>query len=448
MKNFVVISFGCQMSFHDGEVISEKLSRHGYHFLQGKDETCEEAEIAIFTTCAVRGHAEERLYSRIQNLKGRKKKGDFIIGVGGCLSQKEQNKLLKALPWVDFIFGTQAVSNIEAILDEVISTGKAFDEEWFIDGEYVPKITEQPGQSKLKAWISIMKGCDNYCSYCVVPYVRGREYSRTPEDILQEIRLHAENGVREINLLGQNVNSYGINPARGLRFPDLLENISRIEGISRIRFTTSHPKDFSEELMQCILKNPKICHQIHLPVQSGSTAVLEKMNRGYSREEYLEKVTRLKELIPDVALTTDIICGFPGETEEDFEQTISLVRMVRYSSAFTFYYSPRKGTAAYEMDGLLDETERKARLWNLIEIQKEITRQETAKRIGTVEKVLVDSVEKTGRYNWSGRSEHNRVVVFNSTSDLYGRTVDIEIESSSSWTLFGKDYTEEKNGKI
>ncbi|MCK5686690.1 radical SAM protein, partial [bacterium] len=200
----------------------------------------------------------------------------------------------------------------------------------------------------------------------------------------------------------------------------------------------SHPKDFSDELIHCIAKHDKICNQIHLPVQSGSTSVLKLMNRGYSREEYIEKALKIKKLIPDVALTTDIICGFPGETDEDFEQTLSLVQKIRYASAFTFYYSPRKGTAAYDMKDLLPEEARKKRLWNLIEIQKEITKQETAKRIGQIEKVMVDSIEKTGKYNWAGRSDHNRVVVFNSDQELYGKILDVEIESASSWTLFGK----------
>ncbi len=438
MKKFVVVSFGCQMSFHDGEIISQKLVEKGYKFLKGEDERCTAAEIIIFTTCAVRGHAEERLYSRVQNLKNRKKKDNLLIGVGGCLSQKEQNKLLKALPWVDFIFGPQAVSGIGAILDEVIATGKAYDEEWFVDGEYVPKNTNAVEPDGLKAWVSIMKGCDNYCTYCIVPYVRGREFSRKSEDIINEVKFLTQKGVREITLLGQNVNSYGLKPALGINFPELLDKLAGIDGISRIRFATSHPKDFSDELIHCIAKHNNICNQIHLPVQSGSTAVLKLMNRGYTREEYIEKALKIKMIIPDVALTTDIICGFPGESDKDFEQTISLVQKIRYASAFTFYYSPRKGTAAYNMEGLLSEKERKTRLWRLIEIQKEITKQETAERIGKVEKVLVDSKEKTGKYIWAGRSDHNRVVVFNSDQKLYGKIVDITIESASSWTLFGK----------
>ncbi len=438
MKKFVIVSFGCQMSFHDGEIIAQKLIEKGYEYLKGEDERNSDTEIIIFTTCAVRGHAEERLYSRVQNLKNRKKEGNLIIGVGGCLSQKEQNKLLKALPWVDFIFGTQAVSRIDSILDEVIETGKAYDEEWFIDGEYVPKSEENVDPDGLKAWVSIMKGCDNYCTYCIVPYVRGREFSRKPEDIIDEVKFLTQKGIQEITLLGQNVNSYGKKPAFGIGFPGLLDKIAGIDGISRIRFATSHPKDFSDELIHCIAKHDKICNQIHLPVQSGSTSVLKLMNRGYSREEYIEKALKIKKLIPDVALTTDIICGFPGETDEDFEQTLSLVQKIRYASAFTFYYSPRKGTAAYDMKDLLPEEARKKRLWNLIEIQKEITKQETAKRIGQIEKVMVDSIEKTGKYNWAGRSDHNRVVVFNSDQELYGKIRDVEIESASSWTLFGK----------
>ena len=439
MKKFVIVSFGCQMSFHDGEIIAQKLIEKGYDYLKGEDERNSDTEIIIFTTCAVRGHAEERLYSRVQNLKNRKKEGNLIIGVGGCLSQKEQNKLLKALPWVDFIFGTQAVSRIDSILDEVIETGKAYDEEWFIDGEYVPKSEENVDPDGLKAWVSIMKGCDNYCTYCIVPYVRGREFSRKPEDIIDEVKFLTQKGIQEITLLGQNVNSYGKKPAFGIDFPGLLDKIAGIDGISRIRFATSHPKDFSDELIHCIAKHDKICNQIHLPVQSGSTSVLKLMNRGYSREEYIEKALKIKKLIPDVALTTDIICGFPGETDEDFEQTLSLVQKIRYASAFTFYYSPRKGTAAYDMKDLLPEEARKKRLWNLIEIQKEITKQETAKRIGQIEKVMVDSIEKTGKYNWAGRSDHNRVVVFNSDQELYGKILDVEIESASSWTLFGKN---------
>jgi len=435
-KFYFIETWGCQMNEEDSEKLSGMLSNLGYVKCNKK----EQANIIIFNTCCVRENAELKVYGNLGELKGlKKKKKDLIIGICGCMMQQKgmAEKIIKKYPFIDIIFGTHNAYKfpeyLNLSLQEEKSIVEVFDkEEKIVEGIPVDRL------SKVKAFVTIMYGCNNFCTYCIVPFVRGRERSREPKNILNEIDDLASRGYREITLLGQNVNSYGKDLKEKISFASLLENIVQIEGILRIRFMTSHPKDLTDDLIDVISKNSKIVNQIHLPVQSGSSKVLKLMNRGYTREDYLSLVSRIKDKIPDVGLTTDIIIGFPGETEDDALDTISLCKEVKFDSAYTFIYSKREGTIAYKFeDDLNDETKHK-RFNRLIEVLDDISLSNNKKCLNNAFDVLVEGHSKNDESKFMGRTEGGKLVNFSGDEDMIGKIVKVKIVEVRTHSLVGE----------
>lgn len=431
-KLFHIVTYGCQMNVHESEKIAGILHELGY-------ESCddiEDSDIVVFNTCCIRENAENHAYGNIGMLKKLKAaKKDMIIAVGGCLPQQmnKAENLHEKFPYVDIIFGTHNLNRLKDFILAKRTRKKPIiqidEKEGDIDEGEKPLRTSYPN-----AWVNIMYGCNNFCSYCIVPYVRGRERSRKAENILEEVKGLVADGYREITLLGQNVNSYSDGE---ITFPALLKKISAIEGKFRIRFMTSHPKDFSEELAEAMASDSRICHCLHLPVQSGSDSILRAMNRRYTCEDYLRKVEILKKYIPDCAITTDLIVGFPGETEEDFKVTLDLVRKVDFSSAFTFVYSKREGTKAAEMPDQIPEEVSKRRIMELVDLVNSRTREHSAKFLGKVTTLLCEDYdEKRGLY--LGRNEYGRMGYFRSDTDERGNFVDIKVEHANGVSLFGE----------
>ncbi|MDD2309107.1 MAG: tRNA (N6-isopentenyl adenosine(37)-C2)-methylthiotransferase MiaB [Desulfuromonadaceae bacterium] len=416
-------TFGCQMNVNDSERIVTMLADLGY----GPTNDPASADMILLNTCSVRGGAEEKVYRRLANLRIYKRDGKKqIIAVGGCVAQQEGEELLRKLPYLDLVIGTH---NLHLLPDLVrgAERGERRSETSFIDNDQrldlFPSIT---GESRLSRFVTVMQGCDNFCSYCIVPFVRGREISRRSADILNEVRQLADDGVREVILLGQNVNSYGLKAGNEPTFAELVRQVADIDGIDRIRFTTSHPKDMSDELIACFGDVPKLSGQIHLPAQSGSDAVLGLMGRGYTRDSYLDKIYKLKALRPDIVVTGDIIVGFPGETEQDFEQTLSLMEKVRYIDLFSFVYSPRPGTKAAELRDDMPRAVKMARLDRLMELQRFHTREISTTYVGNVMTVLVEGEGKLpGQV--SGKGDIGRIVNFTGDISLVGSFVDVKI---------------------
>ncbi len=421
----MTITYGCQMNEHDSEVMAGILEEMGYQ----PAETKEEADVILINTCCVRETAENKVYGLLGNLRKLKmNKPGLIIGVGGCMTQREEvaKKIIDRFPYVDLVFGTQNLPRLKELIGRAQESQQAVVE---LIQRFSPAPEGLPIRraSGVKAWVVITYGCNNFCTYCIVPYVRGRECSRRPENILAEIKDLAALGYKEVTLLGQNVNSYGRGLPDEIDFAGLLEAIEKIEGIERIRFTTSHPRDFTTRLMEVISRCTKVCEHIHLPVQAGSNRVLRMMNRGYTREEYLELVNKIRQYIPGVAITTDIMVGFPGETAIDFAQTLDLVEKVRFDSAFMFIYNVRPGTPAARMPGQVEEEVKRERIKVLIEEQNRITKEINRREEGKIHHVLVDGVSKTNPQMLSGRTRTNKLVVFPGTRELVGRFIDVEI---------------------
>ncbi len=429
-----IVTYGCQMNVHESEKIAGLLSELGYC----RTENIESAQIIVFNTCCIRENAENHAYGNIGMLKQLKAANkNLIVAVGGCLPQQmgKAENLHKKFPYVDIIFGTHNLSKLKDYILKKATQKKALVEIEECDGTVnetlIPLRTSYPN-----AWVNITYGCNNFCSYCIVPYVRGRERSRQSQRIIAEVEQLVKEGYKEITLLGQNVNSYN-NGNDDLSFPQLLEVLAQIDGNFRLRFMTSHPKDFSEDLAKVIAKYPKICKNVHLPVQSGSTEILRVMNRRYSREDYLNKINILKQNVPNCAVTTDLIVGFPGETEQDFEDTLSLVKEVGYSSAFTFVYSPRIGTPAASMPNQIPEEVSKRRIMRLVALVNEQTREQTQRYVGkTIEILCEDFDEKKQMY--IGRDEFGRMGYFPSDVDERGNFVKIKISRANGVSLFGE----------
>jgi len=427
-------TFGCQMNVNDSERIITMLGDLGYAATNEPSA----ADMILLNTCSVRGGAEEKVYKRLQNLKIYKRDGKSqIIGVGGCVAQQEGEELLKKFPFLDLVFGTH---NLHLLPDMVrgAEQGERRSETAFIDNDQrLDLFPSIKGQSRLSRFVTVMQGCDNFCSYCIVPYVRGREISRRSSDILTEVRQLADEGVREIVLLGQNVNSYGLNVDSEPTFAELIRQVAEVPGIERIRFTTSHPKDMSDDLIACFSDVTKLCGQIHLPAQSGSDAVLQRMKRVYNRESYLEKVRKLRAVRPGIVFTGDIIVGFPGETDEDFEQTLSLIEEVRYIDLFTFVYSPRPGTKAADLPEEMTRSQKMARLDRLMALQKRINLEICNEYIGGLQSVMVEGEGKLpGQV--SGKSDNGRIVNFTGNKDLIGSFIDVRIAKAYPNSLLGE----------
>ncbi|MCC6095360.1 MAG: tRNA (N6-isopentenyl adenosine(37)-C2)-methylthiotransferase MiaB [Eubacterium sp.] len=432
---FCVVTFGCQMNARDSEKLRGILEEIGY-----VQSDSEDSDLVIYNTCTVRENANTKVYGRLGKLHSYKKKNPhMMIGLCGCMMQEEHvvQKLKESCRFVNLIFGTFNIYK----LAELICGALEHPDRMIIDiQQSSDRMVEQlPVDRKytFKSGVNIMYGCNNFCSYCIVPYVRGREKSREPEDIIQEIRDLTADGVREVMLLGQNVNSYGKNLRHPISFAELLEQIAQIPGLDRIRFMTSHPKDLSDELINVMAKYPKICRHLHLPLQSGSTRILRDMNRHYTKESYLALVDRIRAAIPDISLTTDIIVGYPGETEEDFQETLDVVRRVRYDSAFTFIYSKRSGTPAARMDNQVPEDVIKDRFGRLLALVQETGREQTARFLGQDKDVLVEQVNEQDADLVTGRMDNNIVVHFRGNPDLIGQIVPVHLDECHGFYYMG-----------
>ena len=431
-----VDTYGCQQNEADSELIRGMLADMGYDII----DTDQGADVIVINTCAIREHAEQRVFGNVGALvHGKRKNPNQIICLCGCMAQEAHvaEKLRKSYQHVDLVFGPHALWRFPEFLRRIYTRrGRVFETE-SSDGAIAEGLPVRRSGS-IKAWVSIMYGCNNFCSYCIVPHVRGRERSREPEIILGEIRELAEQGYRDITLLGQNVNSYGKDLDSDIDFPTLLEMANDIPGDFLLRFMTSHPKDATERLFDVMAKCEKVAPVIHLPFQSGSSRVLAAMNRRYTREQYLEKVAALRARIPDVVLTSDVIVGFPGETTPEFEQTLSLIEQVRFDALFTFIYSPRKGTPAAEMDDPISKEEKSANFNRLVETQNRISLEKHQAYIGTVQRCLVDGESEDPRNNLNARTAGNRLVHLNGDTALIGRYVDVKVTGCSTWALFGE----------
>lgn len=430
-----VVTFGCQMNFKDSEKLMGILSQIGY-----EETEDEHADLVLYNTCTVRENANLKIYGRLGYLsKIKEKNPDMIIGLCGCMMQEEHvvEKLNKSYKFVDLIFGTHNVFLLAELLYERLISGHKVEDIWEGTTEVVEDLPAVRKYS-FKSGVNIMYGCNNFCSYCIVPYVRGRERSRNPEDIVEEVKELVANGVVEVMLLGQNVNSYGKTLENPISFAKLLERVEKVEGLKRIRFMTSHPKDLSDELIEVMAKSKKICKQMHLPLQSGSSRLLKIMNRHYDKEQYLLLIEKLRKAIPDIGITTDIIVGFPGETEEDFLETIDVVKKARYDSAFTFIYSKRSGTPAAKMPDQVPEDIVKDRFNRLLNIVNEISKEKTLKLQGTVQEVLVEEENKKIEGFVSGRLSNNSVVHFKGDVSLIGKLVNVNLKEAKGFYYMGE----------
>ncbi|MGO4962924.1 tRNA (N6-isopentenyl adenosine(37)-C2)-methylthiotransferase MiaB [Anaerovoracaceae bacterium Sow4_D4] len=434
-KNYHIITYGCQMNEHDSENIAGMLEALDYSHTPNP----EEADVVVMNTCSVREHADKRFFGMLGQFKKQKKNNpDFIICICGCMPQQPHivEEIRKSFGWVDIVFGTQTIAEFPNLLMERIRTGK---KQFSIiaNNEEIPEEKESKREFKHKALVNITYGCNNFCTYCIVPYTRGREKSRSLRAVKQEIINLVNDGVKEVMLLGQNVNSF--RDADGNNFATLIRALDEVEGLERIRFMTSHPKDLSDELIACFGDCKKLCHNIHLPVQSGSDEVLRRMNRHYNRQRYMEIVEKLRATCPDLSISTDIIVGFPGETEEDFLDTLSLVREVEYDSAFTFIYSPRVGTPAAKYDDQIPEKIKHDRFDRLVEDVNRCSAKKNSEYLGRIVTVLVDGPSKNDTGAWSGRTDTFKLVNFTSEEPLTeGQMVSVRITETKTFSLDGE----------
>jgi len=434
-KRVYIETYGCQMNEHDSERILRLLGT--CHYIETKEP--DEADFILVNTCSVREKPEQKVYSALGRFRHLKEGRGAIIGVAGCVAQQEGDRLLSRIPYLDLVIGTHAIHLLPQMLEQFEVSGQKVSETEFDTGvDYLRETLPLTSQGKVKSYVTIMQGCDRFCSYCVVPYVRGREKSRPSGEILEEIKSHAASGVKEICLLGQNVNGYGKGLEGEPGFSELLHRINEMKGIERIRFTTSHPADLSEELIQCFGKLEKLCEHFHLPFQSGSDRILERMNRGYTRESYIEKIDRLREVCPSIAITADVIVGFPGEEEKDFEETLDLMKKVRFDDLFSFKYSPRKGTRAAGLGDQMEEQVKQERLEFLQKIQKEITLQKNQILEGRIEEVLVEGYSKQSERDVTGRTRTNKTANFEGDLGLVGCLIVVRITQAYAHSLRGE----------
>ncbi len=435
-KTYSVVTYGCQGNEADSEVISGILERLGYTH----SEDTYKADVVILNTCAIRENAENRIWGVLGLLKGVKnEKKDMIIGICGCMPQEENasNKLMETYPFVDLIFGTHNIGNLPKLIDECIEKKSKVIEVISTQGgilEGAPKVR----LSQHKAWVNIMYGCDEFCTYCIVPYTRGKERSRDKEDIINEVNDLVKQGYKEITLLGQNVNAYGKDKNDGYTFGDLLVDLDKT-GIARIRYTTSHPRDLDDKTIEAMVKCPSVMPQLHLPVQSGDDEVLRRMNRKYTHDHYMGLIHKLKSAIPSISITTDIIVGFPGETEEQFQNTLKLVDDVEYEGAYTFIYSPREGTPAAKFEDQIPEDIAKERLYRLNEKVNAYYLKGNERFVGTIQEVLVDGESKNGEGMMCGYTKNLKLCHFKSDDkSLVGKLVNVKITEAKSWFVIGE----------
>lgn len=435
-RKFYIRTYGCQMNEHDTEVMAGIFMALGYE----PTDRVEDANVILLNTCAIRENAENKVFGEIGHLKSLKmEKPDLLLGVCGCMSQEESvvNKILKQYQYVDMIFGTHNIHRLPHILNDAYMSKEMVVEVWSKEGDVIenlPKVRK----GNIKAWVNIMYGCDKFCTYCIVPYTRGKERSRRPEEIIQEVRHLAAQGYQEITLLGQNVNAYGKDfEDMEYGLGDLMDELRKID-IPRIRFTTSHPRDFDDHLIEVLAKRGNLVEHIHLPVQSGSSDILKIMARKYTREQFLELVRKIKQAIPDVTLTTDIIVGFPNETDEQFEETLSLYKEVGFESAYTFIYSPREGTPAAKMKDNVPMEVKKERLQRLNALVNELSAEAMKKYEGQVVEVLVEGESKNNPEILAGYTRKNKLVNFKAPKSAIGKLVKVKITKAKTWTLDGE----------
>ena len=433
-KTYHITTFGCQMNEHDSETLAGMLTEKGFEESPERDE----ADVVIFNTCSVRDNADKRFFGTLGQLKKLKQRNpEFTVCVCGCMMQQQHiiDSIKAKYPWVDVIFGTHNIHQFPELLEHVMQEKEKVINVWEDGGEIVEGLPAKR-LYKHKAFVNIMYGCNNFCTYCIVPYTRGRERSRKPEDILREVKNLVADGVREITLLGQNVNSY--KGDENTDFTDLIYMLNDVEGLERIRFMTSHPKDLSDKLIQAYVDCEKLCKYIHLPVQCGSSRVLKEMNRKYTREDYLELIRKLRAAVPEITISTDIIVGFPGETEEEFQETLSLVAEVEYDSAFTFLYSIRKGTPAEKYPDQIPEEVKHERFNRLVDLVNEISAKKNAAYVGRVERVLVEGYSKNTATAYSGRTDGFKLINFEGSEDLVGKIVDVKVTAGKTFSLEGE----------
>lgn len=433
---YSIFTMGCQLNENDSEKLCGMLEEMKYT----KTENISESDFIIFNTCCVRENAEDKLFGKLGEVKKIKEQRSTIIAICGCMMQEEHivEKIKKSYPFVDILFGTHTLHKLPEDLYNVICNKSKIQDIIDIDGEVIEGLPIKRNDN-IKASVTIMNGCNNFCSYCIVPYVRGRERSRDPQDIINEVETLAKEGYKEITLLGQNVNSYKGNGNLGIiKFSELLRAINKIGGIERIRFISPHPKDFSDDVIEAIRDCEKVCKIIHLPLQSGNTEVLKKMNRKYTKDQYLELVKKMKENIPGLTLSTDIIVGFPGETDENFEDTLDVVEKVHFEQVYMFIYSRRVGTPGDKMENQIPEEIKHVRFDKLKALVESQIDENNKKYVGTIQKVLVEGKSKTNENILTGRTDSNKVVNFEGTENLIGNIINIKIVSEHMWYLKGE----------
>ncbi len=442
---YLILTMGCQLNENDSEKLSGMLEEMGYE----ETENQKEADLILFNTCCVRENAEDKLFGKLGELKRLKEEKGIIIAIGGCMMQEKHitDKIKESYPFVDLLFGTHTLYKFPEDLLKALKERRKLEDIIDIEGEIHEGLPVKRN-SQLKASVTIMNGCNNFCSYCIVPYVRGRERSRQPKDIIQEIKELAKKGYQEIMLLGQNVNSYlRVEKEKGIDFEEyegvhsfatLLRAINKIEGIQRIRFVSPHPKDFTDDVIDAIAECDKVCKLIHLPLQSGNTKVLKEMNRKYTKEQYLALAEKMKKAIPNLTLSTDIIVGFPGETEEEFEDTLEVVRRLKFEQVYMFLYSRRVGTPGDKMENQIPEQQKHERFDRLKALVESQIQENNQKYLGTIQKVLVEGESKNNENFLTGRTDSNKVVIFEGSQDFIGKMQDLKIISEHMWYLKGE----------
>ena len=433
-KKLYIDTVGCQMNVNDSERIVSMLKPLGYTLTQRRHE----AKLILFNTCTVRAGAEECLLQNIANLKNlKKKRPGVLIGVAGCVAQQMGEELLNNYPWLDLVFGTHNLHLVPEMVRDA-EAGRRRAETQFLDSsERLDLFPPIEGNTRISTFVTVMQGCDNFCSYCIVPYVRGREISRRFDDVLDEVRSLTAKGVKEVVLLGQNVNSYGLKGEHQPSFSELVRAVAAVEGLERLRFVTSHPKDMSDDLIACFADLPKLCGALHLPAQAGNNRILKAMNRGYSREHYLEIIAKLRQARPEIKITGDMIVGFPGETEAEFEETLSLMEAVNYFDLFSFVYSPRPGTKAADLEDDLAKEVKLARLDRLQKLQAVHSRIHNEAYVGSIQQVLVEGLAKR-HGQVSGRSDSGRIVNLAGSPALIGKLVKVKILEGYANSLLGE----------
>lgn len=433
-RSYHLLTYGCQMNTRDSEIISGLLENNGFT----PADRLEEADLVVFNTCSVRHSAENKVYGKLGEVNKLKlSRPGMLIAFGGCMAQLPEVVSKLKNKGVDIIFGTHNLHQLPQLVERVLAGEKRAIEVWDKHGEVIEELPSIRPEG-VSAFVNIMYGCDNFCSYCIVPYTRGRERSRRPQDIIKELEELAADGFKEVTLLGQNVNSYGRGLNEIIDFAGLLQMADKVEGLERIRFMTSHPKDVSDRLIDTIAEGRKICEHIHVPLQAGSNAVLKRMNRGYTREHYLELTQKMRERIPGVSITSDLIVGFPGETEADYQDTLDMVQKVRFNGAFTFMYSVRTGTAAQKYSDQIELAVKQERLMRLNQEQYKIALNNNKGLEGSIQEVLVDGPSKTNPAKLTGRTRQNHIVIFSGAEDLIGKLINVKITEGKTFSIFGQ----------